>query len=121
MKLIDTLETELLISFSTFMSVDSVISTVLNQLDCIFYLKEQTTALKAFVDQINMFSVAQRDVTRFFALIGCWSVQLRLKNDLRRFRLIHIYDVRLADFKRSFRQVLKPYFIIYYNYFNLII
>lgn len=110
------------------MSVDSVISTVLNQLDDIFYLKEQTTALKAFVDQINMFSVAQRDVTRFFALIGCWSVQLshfvlrnNTQNDLRRFRLIHICDVRLADFKRSFRQVLKPYFIIYYNYFNLII
>lgn len=110
------------------MSVDSVISTVLNQLDGIFYLKEQTTALKAFVDQINMFSVAQRDVTCFFALIGCWSVQLshfvlrnNTQNDLRGFRLIHICDVRRADFKRSFRQVSKPYFIIYYNYFNLII
>lgn len=97
------------------MSVDSVISTVLNQLDGIFYLKEQTTALKAFVDQINQSEQC------FFALIGCWSVQLRLKNDLRGFRLIHIYDVRRADFKRSFRQVLKPYFIMYYYFNNNII
>ena len=38
-------------------SVESAIATVLNKLDGIFSLKEQTTALKAFVDKKDAFSV----------------------------------------------------------------
>ena len=66
-------------------SIESAIVTWLTKLDGIVSLKEeQTTALKAFVDKKDVFAVLLTGfgkrliyVTRFVALIGCRSTQLR--------------------------------------------
>ena len=75
-------------------SVESTIAPVFNGLDGIFTLNEDhTTALKAFVVKKDVFDVLRHyfvkvnltnsstwcQVTCFMALIGCMSVQLRLK------------------------------------------
>ena len=57
-------------------SVDYAIKTVSNKLGGIFSRKEgQMTALKAFVEEKHIFSVAQSP--DFIAMIGCRPIQLR--------------------------------------------